>query len=173
MLGGDISGDLEASTPRVMVVWEGYMASSPESLPKASKQGPRPPRLGKLVKSGRMAFAALKGGDPIDDYWRTTISAYTINMKVVDAMQQLAWRTNIGFDVITYLPVAAGDHLDDWLNLHWSHFGPVMHTSPEILARRLAHLPAVQVVCDPDVTRALMYGSKGLHVSPSNPTFWR
>lgn len=146
MLGGDISNEV-MSMPRVIVVWEGFMSSLPHS---------------------RKAWALTKSRA-----WQKLIPEYLPNQLVIDAMSQFAVWSQVKFDVMTFLPQPAATHIDDWCDDHMASHGPVEATTALELARLLAYRPLVQTVCDPDAMRSLMYGSKGLHVSPTNPRFWR
>lgn len=134
MRDGDLSNEV---VPRLLLVWEGAVAF--------------------LADEKKEQHYLAKG------QWEYLASIYTANDLMISKIWDVTRRQSLVIDIISYYPQEFQPYLDAWLEdegvpaSSWC-------TDAQVLARKLAHMPDVARVYDPDPQRAMAYGSKGIHL---------
>lgn len=147
MKDGDISNEV---VPRLLVVWEGLIALPPK-------------------EKGGMAtwFRARQSGKR-----RATINSFDLNEVMAAHIWDITWRHRFSVDVVTFLGDEYVDHIERWCDDNDLPIGNVTATTPEKLARKLAYMPSVFAVYDPEPERRYTYGGKGRLMDPEAPNFF-
>ena len=128
-------GDLAAKVaPRILIVFEGAIAFCNDS-----------DKYAKLV--GRRRFHRAMG------YWE-------LNDIVVRRLLWLYWQKDVNIEVVTYLGEDMVPEVDEFIG-ETIPCHRVWGTTPEDLGRKIAYMPDLACVYDPEPSRWLMYGSKG------------
>lgn len=140
MQGGDISNEV---TPRLLMVFEGLIGLLPT---------PRSRTVESLCRKARQ--------------WGMAVNAYEINEGMAKAINDAVWRRHQQIDVVTFLGEGFADAVAARLEEEQFPIGHVMATTSEKLARRIATMPDVFAVYDPDPTHRFRYGGKGRFLSP-------
>lgn len=138
---GDISG---TPTPRLLFVFEGLVGHPPTGL-------------------GHQALHDLS-----QRFGRSSLAAaqWEIDSTMVQQMNDLFWRHNLRFDVVTFLGTNFAVALfKKFESLVLPVSQVLAFDSPQHLASNLALMPDVATVYDGDPSRKMMYGSKGRYVS--------
>lgn len=124
--------------PTIYVVWEGLIATCG-----------REKKFARCMKTKR---------------YEKALSLFETHQRTVDAMWQTMMRGTLGVSVVTFLPSSIGRLLPERLDDDMVPYRDFLVLTPEILLKRLPHMPWAYVVADPDPRRVLAYGSKGRHV---------
>lgn len=135
---GDISGRL---APRWMFVWEGVVANVPPA-----KQAPY-----------KLAVRLHR--------WRKAVDCWETEPHVAKVLNDLFWRRDLRFDVVTFLGDQYVEHIQRRLDGESLPFSNVWAVSEDTLAKRLVYMPDVQYVVHADPARHLSYGPRGLLVT--------
>lgn len=133
MRDGDLSNEV---VPRLLLVWEGAIAFCTDEKKEQHYLG-------------KQNFQGLAG-------------IYTANDLMISKMWDVTKRQSVTMDVITYYPAGFIPPLEQWLEDEGVPYGACWSADPQVLARKLAHMPDVARVYDPDPQRAMAYGSKGI-----------
>lgn len=138
MLRGDISGQLP---PRWLFVFEGVVAS----LPPAN------------VARFKLYSAAHR--------WKRAVAQYETEPHVAKVLNDLFWRRDYRFDVVTFLGEDYVDPIQQKLDRESLPFSNVWAVDERTLSHRLAYMLDVQYVIHADPARHLTYGPRGLLVT--------
>jgi hypothetical protein len=139
MQANDLSN---ASSPVVYVVWEGLIATTGDAR-----------RFGWYLRTHRPAKA---------------LAVYETHTRAVVAMWQVMRRGAFRFGVVTFLPAPVAALLGERLDQDHVPYAELIATTPEEFSRRMAFMPWLAAVIDPDASRLLLYGSYGRHVPPEH-----
>jgi hypothetical protein len=129
-------------SPAVYVVWEGLLATCGQ-----------PEKFRRLVRLRRYARA---------------LDLYETHGLAVNAMWQAMTRGDYGVSVLTHLPASVADLLAERLDTEIVPYRELLQISPAELGRRLAYMPWLLAVADPELYRARAYGSRGRFVPPEH-----
>ncbi len=133
-----IKGNLSNSpTPKLLLVFEGGLASlSPEEEQAFEK----------LCRRGK---------------WDQAIRRYKINDLMAKKIMWLLWYKNTRIDLVTFLGDDLAGEIKDYVDDENVPCTNVYSSTPERLARKIAFMPEVFAVYDPNPDHALTYGRKG------------
>lgn len=143
MQGGDISNYV---SPRLVCVFEGLIGLLPDTKARAQEAVYR--------KAKRWARAA-----------RT----YEVNEEMAKHIWDVYSRTDYSIDVVTYLGDDMAEAIAEVLDDERLPIGRVFATTPDQLARRIAHMPDLAAIYDPNPSHRFTYGSKGRLTNPATP----
>lgn len=143
MQGGDISNEV---VPRLVIVFENLLGLLPSKVDEA--------KLASYLRFRR---------------WKRAANLFTLNEMLAARIWDVTWRLNFSVDVITYIGPEFAEALEHRIDREGLPVGHVWHEDPYVLARKLAYMPHVACVYDPDPRHQFTYGSKGRLVSASNP----
>lgn len=136
MQGGDISNEV---APRLLFVFEGTLATVPSKTAEAKEK----------------LQCRLKR-------WAAAAELWEISEQASILLWDVAWRYNFRFDIVTYKPAGFARALKDRLDEEGLPAAKVWHSSPQLLAKKLAFMPDVAYVYDSDPTRLFTYGGRGV-----------
>jgi hypothetical protein len=88
-------------------------------------------------------------------------------------MWHLTWHLNYQLEVVTYLHADAVEYLQAWVDDKDLPVHRVWYAAPNKLARKIATMPDLAVIFDPDPAHALTYGHKGRILNPAEPDVLR
>lgn len=135
MRDGDLSNEV---VPRLLLVWEGAVAFCTDEK-----------KLQRYLGQFR---------------WGKVVEQFAANDLMISKIWDVTKRQSLTVDIITYYPTEIRPRLEEWLEDEGVPFGACWSADPQVLARKLAHMPDVARVYDPDPQRAMAYGSKGIHL---------
>lgn len=138
MLRGDISGQLP---PRWLFVWEGVVATLP------------PDREAPFKLAVRLR------------QWKRAVAQYETHPHVAKVLNDLFWRRDYRFDVVTFLGPQYEQPIQDRLDRESLPFSNVWAVDERTLTQRLTFMLDVQYVVHADPARHLTYGPRGLLVT--------
>jgi hypothetical protein len=101
--------------------------------------------------------------------WQRAVNAYEINELMAKHIWDVVWRFHYSVDICTYLGDDMADAITERLDRENLPVGNVFATQPNLLARRIALMPNIAAIYDPDPAHRFTYGSKGRFLSPTNP----
>ena len=78
-------------------------------------------------------------------------------------------RYNYTLDCVTWLPEDIAEYVEGWLEREGLPFSSFHHYEPVKLARRIATMPDVAAIYDPDPAHRFLFGGKGRILSPDSP----
>lgn len=139
MQGGDLSNEV---APRLLFIFEGTVATLPS----------------KTVEAKEKIHQRLKRWQKAVDLWEISERAYAL-------LWDVTWRYNYRFDIVTYHPAGFAKALKERLDDEGLPVGRVWHSSPSLLAKRLAFMPDVRYVYDADASRLFTYGGRGVYLA--------
>jgi hypothetical protein len=142
---GDLSNEVP---PRILVVFEGLIASLPSK--KAEAQFTLYRRTRRYAKATAL---------------------FELNDAVARRIWEMTWRFRHAVDAVTFLGEEFVEPIQNLLDGEQLPLNHLVATQPHLLARELAYRPDIVAVHDPDPAHAFTYGSKGRHTIPSNPHF--
>jgi hypothetical protein len=145
---GDISNEV---SPRLVIVWEGLLALPPQKEDGGFRQWLTARQAGKTARM---------------------INAFDLNEEMAKHVWDMVWRRRFTIDCVTFLGDQYVDAIEKWIDKHDLPIARVTCDTPQTLARRLAYMPAVAAVYDPEPSRALTYGGKGRLMDPERPDFF-
>lgn len=144
MQRGDISGDL---VPRFVLVFEHLVG----------------------VLSGnhrnRLAFEAMCRAKR----WKRAVDLLEVNEPLAKQMWHVTWHLNHQLEVVTWLNEKAVEPVQAWIDFHDLPIHRVWYTEPNKLARKIATMPDLALIFDPDPKHQLTYGRKGRIINPYQP----
>lgn len=147
MYKGDISNEIP---PRFVVVFESLVASLND------------------VKSKRTFDKAVRHHN-----YRRAVQCFTVNDMVARHIWDITWNYKYAVDCATYLGPDFVEYIEEFIEEQRLPIYTVYSSkSPDIFARELNYRPDIARVFDGDPSHALMYGSKGQWVNPSEPNFF-
>lgn len=143
MQGGDISNEI---APRLVVVWENLLGLLPTKAHEAKV-------------SGYMKFKRYK----------RAVDVYELNDMLARRMWDVTWRLKYSIDVVTYVNDQFADAIRARIDFEDLPVGNVWYENPQALARKLAYMPHVAAIYDPDPSHQFTFGSRTRIISPMNP----
>lgn len=143
MEGGDISNLV---VPRLVIVFENLLGLLPTKADEA--------KAAAYIRFGR---------------WNRAARVFQINEALAARIWDVTWRLNYSVDVLTYVSPDFATAVAKRIDKEDLPVGNVWFDEPHLLARRLAYMPQVAAIYDPDPAHQFTYGSKGRIVSPVNP----
>lgn len=147
MQNGDLSNEL---VPRLVLVFEhlvGTLASKPDQL-----------KFGTYVRLGR---------------WKRAVALFQVNELLAKQMWHVTWHLHHQLEVVTYLHADAIQPVSDWIDDNDLPVHRVWATEPNKLARKIATMPDLAAIFDPDPKHALTFGRKGRIINPAQPDILR
>lgn len=147
MQRGDISGDL---VPRFVLVFEHLVGIVPNSLSRVSYEG--------LIRTKR---------------WKRAIPYLLVNEPLAKQMWHVTWHLQHQLEVVTFLHPDAVEPIEHWIDRHDLPVHRVWSTEPNVLARKIATMPDLAAIFDPDPSHALTFGRKGRIINPAQPDILR
>lgn len=142
MQNGDLSNSV---TPRILLVFEGA--------------------LGYLEKDDGRGFSrAIRRGQ-----WGDAVNLWKLHQLTAQKIWDVTVRQSIGIEIVTFFGAEFGGALEYRLQVDDDlPVRGVMATTPDRLARKIAYMPSLAAVYDPDPSRWLTYGGKGRHLTDPN-----
>ena len=135
---GDLSNIV---SPRILLIFEGSLGYLPEESRK---------RFLRVIRRGRWDLAVR--------YWK-------LNEMYVRQILYLYHKRNVNIEIVTFL----GEDFAGELAACLDEEGVVVHdvwaSTPTLLARKIAYMPDLSMVYDPDPDRWLTYGSHGTYIT--------
>lgn len=145
MQKGDISNVM---SPRLLVVFENLVGLLPEPQDRA--------RYATYLRLHQ---------------WKRAVNCYQPNETLAKVLWDLTYgRFSYTLDCVTWLDDRLVEHVESWLDREGLPFSKFHHYDPTKLARRIATMPDVAAIYDPDPAHRFLWGSKGRIVSPENTT---
>ncbi len=138
MQGGDISGRL---SPRWLFVFENVIARVPPAKGRSCRLNVRLHR------------------------WQAAVDCFVVEPHVQKTINDLYWRRDYRFDVVTFLGDQFVEPIKTLLDQHSLPVSNVWGLTEETLLKRLAYMPDVMHVVHGDPARQLAYGNRGLLVT--------
>ena len=140
MQRGDISNEI---VPRLVIVFENLLGILPNKRAEAKVS----------------TYLRLK-------QWKRAVNTYEIHEPLAHRIWDITWRLHYQVEVCTYLGPDFGKALRERLDDEDLPISRVWDTKPHTLARKLAHMPYVAAIYDPDPGHQFTYGSKGRVLTP-------
>lgn len=129
--------------PRDALVWEGLFGLYPDEKTKRLE-----------------ARFRAKGK------WDNAVDCYTINEMLARKIWDLTWRFNVQIELVTWWGPDFRRALEDRMDRENMPFSRIWSDNPLVLARRLAVMPDLRTIYDPDPEHQFLFGSKGRILSP-------
>lgn len=145
MKGNDLGNQ---RVPRDLIVWEGLLGILPDA--KA------------VQKHNRLVTQKRRG----KSRWAEAVALYEINEMLSRQLWRRVWNQGRVFDLITWVGPEFALALADRMDRENLPFNEIWSDEPYVLARRLATMPDVRSVVDPDPQHRLVFGGKGLIIGP-------
>lgn len=143
MQGGDISNQV---VPRLVIVFENLLGLLPT----------------KTAEAKAASYLRFKR-------WNRAVNVYEINEGLARRIWDVTWRLDFSVDVITYVSEEFAEAVEKRLEREDLPIRSVWFTEPHLLARKLAYMPQVACIYDPDPHHVFTFGSKGRIISPADP----
>lgn len=143
MQDGDLANDL---VPRLVLVFEHLVGIVPGPLMRV--------RWESWIRTKR---------------WKRAVNELIVNEPLARQMWHLTWHLNYQLEVVTYLHADATEHVQQWIDDNDLPVHRVWYASPNKLARKIATMPDLAVIFDPDPAHQLTYGKKGRIINPAQP----
>jgi len=139
MKGGDLSNEV---TPRILLVWEGALGFCSDDR-----------KYQKAVRKGQ---------------WDKAITYWYLNDMMVRRIDWLFYKKNVRIEVVTFTSDDLAGEIAGLLDGENVPVSRVWYTTPEILSRKIAYMPDLAVVYDPEPHRWAAYGAKGRFITGVN-----
>jgi hypothetical protein len=143
MQDGDLANDL---VPRFVLVFEHLVGVVPGSLMRV--------RYESWVRTKR---------------WKRAVNEMVVNDLLAKQMWHVTWHLNYQLEVVTYLHADAVEPVQQWVDDQDLPVHRVWYAAPNKLARKIATMPDLAVIFDPDPAHQLTYGRKGRIINPAQP----
>lgn len=147
MQGGDISGEL---VPRLVLVFEHLVGVIPNSRTRVAYE----------------AFVRAKR-------WKLAVNLLVVNEPLARQMWHVTWHLHHQLEVVTYLHENAVEPIQNWVDDKDLPVHRVWYTEPNKLARKIATMPDLAAIFDPDPRHQLTFGRKGRIINPAQPDILR
>ena len=147
MQGGDLSNEL---VPRVALVFENLVGV----LPNASQ----------VARFN--AYRQIRS-------WKRAVGVFRVNEPLARQMWHVTWHLHHQLEVVTYLHPDAVEPVEVWIDEHDLPVHRVWYDDPNKLARRIATMPDLAAIFDPDPQHQLRFGRKGRIINPAQPDILR
>lgn len=137
MRNGDLSNKV---SPRIVLVFEGALG---------------------LCSDIKKHDKAMKKGQ-----WEKAIDYWDLNELCARRLLWLYHQKDINISIVTFFGQYFATELNYWLNDHQIPVHEILYyDDPAQLGRKIAYMPDLAMVYDPEPTRWLMYGGKGRFLS--------
>lgn len=143
MQGGDLANDL---VPRLVLVFENLVAVIPNSLNRVAYES--------FVRTKR---------------WHRAFNLLAVNDPLARQMWHITWHLGYQLEVVTYLSEKAVEPAQQWIDEKDLPVHRVWYADPNKLARKIATMPDLAAIFDPDPAHQLTYGKKGRIINPAQP----
>lgn len=143
MEGGDISNEV---SPRLLIVWENLLGLLPTKTHEA--------KVGAYLRFKRYSRA---------------VDVYVLNKTLADRIWDVTWRLKYSVDLITWLGPDFATALRERIDNEDLPIAHITAENPDQFARKLAYLPHVAAIYDPDPRHRFTFGSRGRIISPTSP----
>lgn len=143
MQGGDLSSDL---VPRLVLVFEHLVGVVPSTPAKVAYEA--------LTRAKR---------------WGRAVEMLAVNEPLARQMWHITWHLGYQLEVVTYLSEKAVDGVQHWIDEKDLPVHRVWYTDPNKLARKIATMPDLAAIFDPDPAHQLTFGRKGRIINPAQP----
>jgi hypothetical protein len=145
--GGDLSNEL---VPRLVLVFEHLVGIVPGNLMRI--------RYDSWVRTRR---------------WKRAVEEMVVNEPLARQMWHVTWQLHYELEVVTYLDPKAVEHIEHWIDNQDLPVHRVWYAEPNKLARKIATMPDLGAIFDPDPAHQLTYGKKGRIINPAQPDILR
>lgn len=143
MQRGDLSNEL---VPRLVLVFENLVGIVPKGPSRVSYEG--------FLRTKR---------------WKRAIPYLLVNDLLAKQMWHVTWHLHYQLEVVTFLHEDAVQPISDWIDVQDLPVHRVWYSDPNKLARKIATMPDLAVIFDPDPRHALTFGRKGRIINPASP----
>lgn len=147
MQGGDLSGEL---VPRLVLVFENLVGIVPSSLSRVSYES--------FIRTKR---------------WKRAIPYFRVNDALAKQMWHVTWHLHYQLEVVTFLHEDAVEPIQTWIDVEDLPVHRVWYSDPNKLARKIATMPDLAAIFDPDPAHQLTFGRKGRIINPAQPDILR
>jgi hypothetical protein len=96
--------------------------------------------------------------------WDKAMDCWFINEMMARQILYLYWKKDINIELVTFVSEEFCRELRQRMDREQLPVSNVWYTTPTLLARRIAYMPDLAYVYDPDPDRWLLYGSKGRYI---------
>lgn len=96
--------------------------------------------------------------------WDKAVECWFINELMARQILYLYWKKDVNIELVTFIGQEFCDALRTRMERESIPVSMVWFTTPTILARRIAYMPDLSSIYDPDPDRWLLYGSKGRYI---------
>lgn len=112
---------------------------------------------------GTLPIAAQRAYDKAvsKEQFDVAIRMFELDDLILRKILWLSWNNDIRFEVVTFLGDDLCLALTDWLDEEEVSVVKVWSSTPARLARKIAYLPDLAAVYDPDPSHRFSYGAKG------------
>jgi hypothetical protein len=140
--GNDLGNSV---VPRDALVWEGLLG---------------------LINDPRVAKQEKKFREK--EQWDNAVACYEVNELLARKIWDLTWRWSMEIELLTYLGVEFAQSLEKRMEREDMPFRRVWFDKPNLLARRIATMPNLRTIYDPDPNHQFLYGHRGRIIAPEN-----
>jgi hypothetical protein len=142
--GGDLASEL---VPRLVLVFENLVGILPANW---------------VNRAACEAFIRAKR-------WKLAADHLDVNEPLARQMWHITWHLGYQLEVVTYWDAKAVEHVQNWVDDKGLPVHRVWFIEPNKLARKIATMPDLAAIFDPDPAHQLTYGKKGRIINPSQP----
>lgn len=142
MKGNDLDN---RQVPRDVLVWEGLLGLIPD------------PRIQEQEAKFRKR-----------EKWEQAVACYEMNELLARRIWDLVMRFSIEMELLTYLGIEFREALAERMEREGMPFNRVWSDKPNLLARRIATMPDIRNIYDPDPNHQFLYGHRGRIIQPDN-----
>jgi hypothetical protein len=105
--------------------------------------------------------------------WKRAVSYLAVNDPLAKQMWHVTWHLGYQLEAVTYLHEDAVQPISDWIDRNDLPVHRVWYSEPNKLARKIATMPDLAAIFDPDPAHTLTFGRKGRIINPSAPDILR
>lgn len=147
MKGGDLSNEI---VPRIALVFEGLVGIMPGKTD--------PAKFANYCRFGR---------------WKRAIGLYQVNTELAKHMWHVTWQLHYQLDIVTYLRPELLPSIEEWVDLKDLPVHRCWNADANALGRKIATMPYLTAIFDPDPAHCLTYGKRGRILDPAHPDILR
>lgn len=147
MRGNDLSNEV---VPRFVLVFEHLIGLVPNNLARVGYES--------YIRTRR---------------WKRAVNTLVVNEPLARHMWHVTWHLHHTLDVVTYLDPNAVEPVTEWLNRADLPVHRAWYSDPYKLGRKIATMPDVAAIFDPDPGHQLVFGKRGRLISPGDPDLLR
>lgn len=139
---GDISNEV---SPRLLLVFENLLGILPD----------------KKAEAKAAAYLRIR-------QYKRACNVFQINEPLASRIWDVTWRLKYSVDVITWVNEKFADEVRDRLDREDLPIAHVTYENPSAFARKIAHMPYVAAIYDPDPAHQFTFGGRGRVLSPAH-----